>query len=118
MAGIILGNDFNAELVAFAGCTPEQVDPSTVAYLNPGGDTTVRVTATANVDTDALSALIRKYTPLPRPTATGAPRTLRRRDHRRPRPHRPPPTVDRPSSHPTPGHRRRDRTGHGRLHRA
>jgi len=67
MAGISLGNDFNAELVALAGWTPDQVDPSTVnvAFLNPGGDTTVRVTATANVDTDALSALIRKYTPVP-----------------------------------------------------
>lgn len=66
MAGISLGNDFNAELVALAGWTADTVDPSTVTveYLNPGGPTTVRVSATANVDTDALSALIRKYTPL------------------------------------------------------
>lgn len=69
MPGLNLGNDFNAELVALAGWSPDTVDPSTVtvAYLNPGGPTTVAVTATANVDTDALSALVRKYTPVPQP---------------------------------------------------
>lgn len=67
MSGLNLGNDFNTELVALAGWTPDSVDSSTVTveYLNPGGPTTVRVTASANVDTAALSALVQKYTPLP-----------------------------------------------------
>lgn len=67
MAGLNLGNDFNAELVALAGWTPDSVDPSTVTVelLNPGGPTTVRVTASANVDTAALSTLVQKYTPIP-----------------------------------------------------
>lgn len=64
MAGINLGAEFNAELVALAGWDPAIVDASTVEVLllNPGGPTTVRVTATANVPTDALSALIRTHT--------------------------------------------------------
>lgn len=69
MSGINLGADFNTELVALAGWSPDTVDPTTVdvAYLNPGGPTTVRVTATANVPTDALSALIQQHTPVTTP---------------------------------------------------
>jgi hypothetical protein len=69
MAGISLGNDFNAELVALAGWAPDAVDPSTVEvpFLNPGGPTTVRATASTNVDTAALNTLIQKYTPTTTP---------------------------------------------------
>lgn len=67
MAGINLGADFNADLVALAGWDPTAVDPSTlgIAFVNQGGQTTVTATATSNVDTDALNALIRKHIPAP-----------------------------------------------------
>jgi len=67
VAGLNLGNAFNAELATLAGWDTDAIDPSTVTveYLNPGGPTTVRVTASANVDTAALSALVQKYTPVP-----------------------------------------------------
>lgn len=69
MAGLNLGAAFNADLVALAGWDADTVDASTVTVmlLNPGGPTTVRVTATANVPTNALSALIQKHTTPPEP---------------------------------------------------
>ncbi|WIA99729.1 hypothetical protein [Curtobacterium sp. MCBA15_012] len=67
MAGLNLGADFNAALVNLAGWDQNAVDASTlsIAFLNQGGQTTIRATATANVDTDALNALIREYIPAP-----------------------------------------------------
>ena len=60
MAGINLGPAFNADLIALAGWNPDTVDPATldIPLVNPGGRTTVRVTATADVDSAALQALI------------------------------------------------------------
>jgi hypothetical protein len=60
MAGINLGPAFNADLIALVGWNPDTVDATTldVAYVNPGGRTTVRVTATTDVDSAALQTLI------------------------------------------------------------
>jgi hypothetical protein len=60
MPGINLGPAFNADLITLAGWNPDTVDATTldVAYVNPGGRTTVRVTATTDVDSAALQALI------------------------------------------------------------
>ncbi|MFJ3029837.1 hypothetical protein ACIPEQ_13420 [Curtobacterium sp. NPDC087080] len=78
MAGLNLGADFNAALVTLAGWDQNAVDASTlsIAFLNQGGQTTIRATATANVDTDALNTLIREYIPAPpEPTPVDAPVT-------------------------------------------
>ncbi|MGN8049563.1 hypothetical protein ACTJKO_07700 [Curtobacterium sp. 22159] len=64
MAGLNFGSDFNDALVALAGWDPATVDPSTVdvPFVNLTGDeTTIRVTATANVATADLKALLTEY---------------------------------------------------------
>lgn len=56
-----LGPDFEAEVAALAGITQFEAGSLDIQFLNPTGDTTVRLTVSQNVDTTALKALITKY---------------------------------------------------------
>ncbi|WP_208040598.1 hypothetical protein [Leifsonia sp. TF02-11] len=58
---INLGPDFEAEAAALAGITQFDAGSLDVQFLNPTGDTTVRLTVAVNVDTPTLKALITKY---------------------------------------------------------
>lgn len=86
MVGLNLGADFNAALITLAGWDQNAVDASTlsIAFLNQGGQTTIRANATANIDTGALNALIREYIPAPPGADTRRPA---RYGHCRPRGH-------------------------------
>lgn len=60
---INLGTDFEQELITLAGWEPNTVDSgsTSIDFINTAGQTTVRATTVANVDTGALQALIVKY---------------------------------------------------------
>jgi hypothetical protein len=58
---INLGPDFEAEVATLAGVDAFDSGSLTVDFLNPTGDTTVRLTVAVNVDTPSLKALITKY---------------------------------------------------------
>lgn len=65
MAGLNLGNDFNAALAALAGWDPDTIDPASVdvPFVNLAGEsTTIRATVTATVPTAALKQLITEHT--------------------------------------------------------
>lgn len=58
---IDLGPEFEAEVAELAGVTQYDSGSLAIAFLNPNGDTTIRLTVAINVDTDALKARITKY---------------------------------------------------------
>lgn len=61
MAGIALGQAFEADVAALAGVTGFDPGSLDITLLNPSGQTTVRFTKAVNVDTTLLKALIQKY---------------------------------------------------------
>jgi hypothetical protein len=67
-----LGPDFEQALIALAGWDPTTIDTGStdIALLNTGGQTTVRATVTASVDTDALMTLITAAATPPAPTTS------------------------------------------------
>jgi hypothetical protein len=65
-----LGTIFEQQLIALAGWDPTTIDTGStdIALLNTGGQTTVRATVTASVNTDALMTLITAAATPPAPT--------------------------------------------------
>jgi hypothetical protein len=57
-----LGADFEAEVADLAGITGFDPGSLSIDFLNPTGETTVRLTVAVNVDTPSLKAIIAKYT--------------------------------------------------------
>lgn len=58
---ITLGDQFEADVAQLAGIASYDSGTLDVPFINPSGDTTVRLTVSVNVDTPSLKALIAKY---------------------------------------------------------